>query len=48
MNEAGCKATLERCAAKYKALRASYKACVDNNNKSGSGRKTFEYFAVGY
>lgn len=38
--------THEQCASKYKALKQLYKACIDCNNGSGNGRKTFQYFEV--
>jgi len=38
--------THEQCSSKYKAMKQVYKSCIDNNNGSGNGRKTFQYFKV--
>jgi len=46
MKKQGFDISGERCDAKYKSLRSLYKACKDNNNRSGHGRKTFPYFDV--
>ena len=40
----GCTATSTQCSNKWKSLKNEYRKTVDNNNKSGAGRKTCRYY----